>query len=411
MYSMRALDHVLIQFFLFLFWLHRCNSCNVRRIKCSGDRPCASCASANRECIYPAPVEKISVSKTELDDLKKKVEIYEKALQDALPDPAKRNEILQQAAGSPTTAMSPLNSPFTTNNTHFAPSVSGQSIIIKTEPLDDDHTTGRLLHDADGTARFHGETSGATFLDHLKELIGAVIPLAHHQQPSTHDGSAFLSTLGKCYTDDSRPLNEKDVNPLWLPPSTSMVQMLSEVRYVIQDGNGTWPSGGIYWFGDLSHPPPPPIPPQNPSSFDLDEYRSLAFPHAAFAVAAYSTGPWPPMNEREDVKFSDSFFARASMLLRNPLDIGRCAIHDVSALALMAFHLVEVCKRDSAYMHVAAASHLCIMLGAHRGWVDERGKRIFWTVYILDRWLSCLMGRPPVIADEAIRIPLPSDAA
>ncbi|KAM3528602.1 hypothetical protein NHJ13051_002293 [Beauveria bassiana] len=387
-----------------------CNSCNVRRIKCSGEKPCASCASANRECVYPAPIEKVSVSKSELDDLKKKVELYEKALQDALPDPVKRHELLQHAAGSPPSATSPIHSPFSASN-HFAPSVSGQSTMIKPEPIDDDHTTGRLLHDADGTARFHGETSGATFLDHLKELIGAVLPLAQHQQPAPHDGSAFLSSLGKCHTDDSRPLDEKDVNPLLLPPLASMVSMLSEVRFVVQDGNGSWPSGGIYWFGDLAQPPQPPVLPPNQASFDPDAYRSLAFPHAAFAVAAHSTCPWPPINESEDIKFSDSFFARASMLLRNPLDIGRCSIQDVSAFALMAYHLVEVCKRDSAYMHIAAASHLCIMLGAHRGWVDEKGKRIFWTVYILDRWLSCLMGRPPVIADDAIRIPLPSDAA
>lgn len=399
--------------FLTCLPFYRCNSCNVRRIKCSGERPCSSCASANRECVYPAPVEKVSVSKSELEDLKKKVEIYEKALHDALPDPAKRHEIIQHAAagGSPPLSLSPVQSPFAPSAHQFAPSVSGQSTIIKTEPLDEDHTTGRLLHDADGTARFHGETSGATFLDHLKELIGAVLPLAHHQQAPTRDGSKFLSSLGKCYTDDSRPLDEKDVNPLWLPPPQSMVDMLSEVRYVIQDGNGLWPSGGIYWFGDLNMPPQQPVAPPNGVSFSLDSYRSLAFPHAAFAVAAHSTVPWPPVDEQQDIQLSDSFFARASLLLRNPLDIGRCSIGDVSAFALMAYHLIEVYKRDSAYMHIAAAAHLCIMLGAHRGWVDERGKRIFWTVYILDRWLSCLMGRPPVLADEAIRIPLPADAA
>jgi hypothetical protein len=27
----------------------------------------------------------------------------------------------------------------------------------------------------------------------------------------------------------------------------------------------------------------------------------------------------------------------------------------------------------------------------------------------LDRWLSVLMGRPPTLLDEAIRLPLPSD--
>jgi hypothetical protein len=60
-------------------------------------------------------------------------------------------------------------------------------------------------------------------------------------------------------------------------------------------------------------------------------------------------------------------------------------------------------------MYVTAAMHISIMLGAHRGWVDERGKRIFWSVYCLDRWLSCLTGRPPTITDEAIQLPLPAD--
>ena len=382
----------------------------MRRIKCSGERPCASCAAANRECIYPPAVEKISVSKSELDELKRKIELYEKALQDALPDPAKRHELLQHAASSPSESVSPSHSPFSPS-LQFPPSVTAQSSIIKTEPLDDDQTTGRLLQDKAGTSRFLGETSGATFLDHLKELIGAVLPLAHHQQPSPHDGSGFLATLGRYYTDDSRQSNSGDVNPLWLPPTETMATMLTELRYVVQDGNAEWPSGGIFWFGDLNNPPPPPTPPANPVAFDLDAYRSYALYHIAFAVVAFSTSPWPNPNEREQSQLSESFFARAAALLRNPLDIGRCSISDVSALALMAFYLIEVSKRDSAYMHIAAASHLCIMLGAHRGWVDERGKRVFWTVYILDRWLSCLMGRPPVITDDAIRIPLPADAA
>jgi hypothetical protein len=32
---------------------------------------------------------------------------------------------------------------------------------------------------------------------------------------------------------------------------------------------------------------------------------------------------------------------------------------------------------------------------------------VFWTLYILDRWISVLMGRPPSISDESIRLPLP----
>lgn len=70
---------------------------------------------------------------------------------------------------------------------------------------------------------------------------------------------------------------------------------------------------------------------------------------------------------------------------------------------LVGFNLPPV-DSTRATVHRGRQKH-----GAHRGWVDERGKRVFWTLYILDRWLSCLMGRPPTILDDAIRLPLPCD--
>lgn len=348
----------------------------------------------------------MSVSKTELDELRRKIDLYERALQDALPDASRRQELLHQAATSPSSS-SPSHSPFSAGTTF--PSSTSAPASIKTEPADDDQNVGRLLQDPSGTARFLGETSGATFLDHLKELIGAVLPLSHQHQPTPYDGSSWLSSVGKYYTDDSKQLNERNVNPLLLPPDDAMQSLLFEVRYVIQDGNNEWPSGGLYYYGDLDVLPRLPISTKG-EELDSEQYRYLSLYHAAFAVSAYSTVTWPNTLAQYDSSYSESFFARASALLRNPLDIGRCSMHDVSALALMAFYLIEVAKRDSAYMHVAAAAHISIMLGAHRGMVDDKGKRIFWTVYVLDRWLSCLMGRPPIISDDAVRIPAPADA-
>lgn len=62
-------------------------------------------------------------------------------------------------------------------------------------------------------------------------------------------------------------------------------------------------------------------------------------------------------------------------------------------------------------VYVSLAIHIAIIHGAFRGFIDEQSTRKFWTLYILDRWLSVLMGRPPTIADEAVRLPLPSDAS
>jgi hypothetical protein len=96
--------------------------------------------------------------------------------------------------------------------------------------------------------RYHGETSGATFLDSLKEFMATmVVPLMAEVEAG--DGSSFVSSIGQYQTFDSRPLPNPDVKPLWLPTQPEMKSMLAELRYYLQDGTrGDFPSGGIYWL-------------------------------------------------------------------------------------------------------------------------------------------------------------------
>ena len=336
-------------------------------------------------------MEKVSVPRAELDDLREKVKVYEKALHDAVADPTRRQELLVHAA-SPDSSSS--TSPFT-----GAP--------VKTEPTDDNNvlSPGRLLQDADGMGRYLGETSGATFLDHLKELLGAALPLSQRDMRSPDGGGGFLSTLGSYMAPEAQTLTAQNVNPLWLPPDGTIGVVLTELRHFIQDGGGHWPSGGAYWWGELGSVP------VRPPSLDVDvhAFRHLAFHHAALAMACQCTTTQPPPSSDLHQSLSEPYFVRAVALLGNPLDLQRRTIGDVASLAMMSFYLVETNRPDTAYMYVAAAMHISIMLGAHRGWVDERGKRIFWSVYCLDRWLSCLTGRPPTITDDAIQLPMPAD--
>ncbi|KAK6216962.1 fungal specific transcription factor domain-containing protein [Colletotrichum tabaci] len=398
-----------------------CNSCNIRRIKCSGERPCRQCRSSSRDCQYPTIIEKVSVSRNELDDLRRKLDVAERALLAAVPDHTARRQLLLQqehdgdaSAGSSSRAASCLS--FTPPQQHrrkdefheIAFNVDGEA-----DAADADTAEGRQLKDQDGRARFLGETSGATFLDHLKEFMSTVSPLAFNKpwlSPTPNNGSAFLASLGRYQTYDSRPVEaEPDPDPIALPSRADMSAMLADLRHFIQDGNGTFPCGGIYWWGDLgSVPNPVSFSPETPPDAIRHRFRHLAFYHTAFAVACQASTTAASMPVPHDL--SQRYFSRARMLLGNPLDITQYTISDVAVLALMGFYLIEMNRRDAAYIYVSNAMHISIMHGAHRGWVDERGKRVFWTLYILDRWLSCLMGRPPTIMDDAIRLPLPCDA-
>lgn len=264
--------------------------------------------------------------------------------------------------------------------------------------------SGRLLYDPDGTIRYLGESSGATFLDQLKQfmrtLTGSLTFI-----PGSEDGSIFLSTVGCYQTYDSRPLTNPVVDPTWLPEPQEMIQMLHELRQYVQDGNGTFESGGIYWWGDLSKLPARAGPPSIMGLTTDDHRRHLAFYHVCFALSVSIGHTSLQLSEHQ---YGDAFFKRARMLLGNPLDTVRFTLSDVPALSLMGYYLIEVNRRDAAYMYVSLAVHIAIIHGSFMHSADEASKRTFWTLYIMDRWISMLMGRPPVIPDEAIRLPLPA---
>ncbi|EHA47236.1 hypothetical protein MGG_04213 [Pyricularia oryzae 70-15] len=377
-----------------------CNSCNVKRVKCSGERPCRQCKNTSRECIYPVTVDKVTIAKSELDALHAKCAALERCLQEAVPDSARRQQLL--ALGSKSIA------PRRGSDGLHSPAASPVSDGVEEESAVAED--GRLLQDTDGTARYLGETSGATFLDNLKQFMSTIFPLAYNgsapSDPAIHIGNIFLSSVGRYQTSDSQPLLVPIVDPLWLPTSTEMSVKLSDLRYFIQEGGAI--SGGIYFWGDLTSLPHDEKGPAASTAADLVAHRPLAFYHAAFA---YSTlFGLTTTNSKQDGQLGETYFARAKMLLGNPLEVATYSTADVAALALMGMYMVEMNRRDAAYMYITTAMHIYIMHGVHRGWsVDEMGKRVFWTVYILDRWMSCLMGRPPTIQDEVIRLDLPRE--
>ncbi|KAJ5065384.1 hypothetical protein J3E72DRAFT_236009 [Bipolaris maydis] len=364
-----------------------CNACNVRRVRCSGEQPCQRCHKTSRECEYPAPEsDKLSL-KDELERLRRRCAALEAGFQSAAPEDAA--DLIAQLDHGPSASRQ-----------------SGPTFQSVSMDLDQpDANDGRLLVDPCGTQRYLGETSGATFLDYLKQFMLTLVPLTF--QPESADGSSFVASIGRYQTYDSRPIPNPNVDPLWLPDWADMSMMLAELRFYVQDGKDGFLCGGIYWWGDLNNPPTHAASSVSLTSMTTDDtHRYLAFYHVCFALAV-SIGH--PLFRKSDQHAGEAYFKRARKLLGNPLDTVRFTLSDVPVLTLMGFYLIELNRRDAAYVYVSLAVHIAMIHGAFRSCKDEQNKRIFWTLYILDRWLAVLMGRPPTIADEAIRIPLPCD--
>jgi hypothetical protein len=239
--------------------------------------------------------------------------------------------------------------------------------------------------------------------------MATVFPLAFEAAwpgSSNPDTTAFISGLGRYQTHDSRPLLTSAVDPLILATREQAAGMLAELRESAQDGRGAFASGGIYYWVD--------------SEAVLEDYlafvegvrtpelnHNVVTANAVFAVACQFNPKCAPDWE---TGFGQTFFARARHLIGNPLDAS--IINDATVLALLGFYLLNSNRRDAAYIYISVSMHILIVHGVHRAWmVDEQGKRLFWTVYVLDRWLSCLMGRPALVPDDAIKLDLPRDTA
>lgn len=87
-----------------------------------------------------------------------------------------------------------------------------------------------------------------------------------------------------------------------------------------------------------------------------DSFRYLARFHVCFALAS-SVGheSFGQSEQHAGLHNGEAYFKRARILIGNPLDTVRFTVTDVPVLTLMAFYLIEINRRDTAYMYVGLA--------------------------------------------------------
>jgi hypothetical protein len=111
-------------------------------------------------------------------------------------------------------------------------------------------------------------------------------------------------------------------------------------------------------WGDLITVPPPVSSASLNTITTDDRYRSLAFYHVCFALASSIASPTDSASfgqpEQQDC-VGVAYFKRARMLIGNPLDNVRFTLDDVSVFSLMAFYLIEINRRDAAYVYLGLA--------------------------------------------------------
>ncbi|VBB76120.1 Putative protein of unknown function [Podospora comata] len=133
--------------------------------------------------------------------------------------------------------------------------------------------------------------------------------------------------------------------------------------------------------------------------------------HAIFAVAARYTPH--PSGYQSAVKLSEDYATRS----RLEIDTDEPSVDALQALVLLVTAFTAAGKGKRAYMLLTSAVGMAMALELHRE-MDvnarvtpterETRRKLFWSCYLLDRFMACGSKRPSLIADRAIILRLPS---
>jgi proline utilization trans-activator len=108
------------------------------------------------------------------------------------------------------------------------------------------------------------------------------------------------------------------------------------------------------------------------------------------------------------------FFTQALQYLPDMYEEG--SVLFVGVLALIGYFMQNLNRRDAAFLYVGTALRMAISLALHQEVPDprldeaskEQRRRIWWSVYSLDRILCIKGGNPLTIDDQDIAVKLPS---
>ena len=108
------------------------------------------------------------------------------------------------------------------------------------------------------------------------------------------------------------------------------------------------------------------------------------------------------------------YFTQALQILPDIYEDG--SILFVEVLSLVGYYMQNLNRRDAAFLYIGLALRMAISLGLHQevsdGMLDaverEHRRRVWWSVYSMDRILCVKSGNPITIADEDIGVSLPS---
>ncbi|KAE9566734.1 hypothetical protein CGMCC3_g17130 [Colletotrichum fructicola] len=397
-----------------------CLRCRERKVKCSGSEPCTNCIRRATECVFDREDRKVVVSERFLNELKRKSGY---GIDDNLqPSPtSKRSRVnrstspvdedgRRDAKQSPTPA-GDLGA-HDRASTHDVFVVDDGTTVVGGGDLDERRHgsfpvmrnplasgPSRFLTDSNGRRRWLGPSSTWAYSRQVLSMIQGY--LGQHESPELPlnvDAQAFKIDWPSSREALPRPTVDIPSLDYALYLTNTVKFHLGQTYHLFDEDSFMH---GLY---DFYRKGPNTGPKADDRLWYIQFLLIMAFGKALLVPGTPDQSP--P---------GSSLVTRALELLPDAHGLYQDPVLSVEILCCLALYLQSVDHRNSAYTYIGQAFRIAMTQGLHREplsglLTDTEANRlrcIWWTIYILDRKLSSLMGAPNSIQDSDITVHLP----
>ncbi|KAB8235289.1 putative C6 transcription factor [Aspergillus alliaceus] len=365
-----------------------CKRCRSRKVKCSGTHPCEKCRQRRQECVFEDD-RKIVVSEELFLSLKRRVEAIE-----STSTPRKRTRTLDNSSAGESTYAQVVETPQGYAADH--PEGNRYDERFASNPL---VSPGYVKHTGrkQRTWLFLSPTSTWSFSRRVLTTIQTRLsPQNPTPLPLAVDGDAYQLQWRQASSDEL--------------PDISGLPSLEHAQYILNTVQ--------FHFSHLY------------LLFDEDEFLHHLhefYDNAAakvqesrlwyvqfLIVLAFGEALLAPVRKASNTASWTKYFSRAMSLLPDITGLWQDPVLAIEVLTLIGLYFHSIDMRDTAYCYVGHAMRMALVEGHHRAppvvqlgqKLVDRCQNIWWTVYILDRKFSSLIGSPNAVNDEEITTPL-----
>ncbi|KAI1433592.1 fungal-specific transcription factor domain-containing protein [Xylaria sp. CBS 124048] len=393
-----------------------CDSCKRRKQKCNGQTPCSTCTKRGLVCQYTptaldhsglqdgfGPAAKRRHLNSSPNMLKSSIEIEQSTARrnSALMPWAQPTEAGELDLDRPVVIKTPqhrqigMSRPFLTGTDGDFDSRSKFSNASAAADEAEVYPQNRMLQDSTGRLLYIGDSASLSYLQWIRMIV-----------ENTSGPSDFTTDPRRHMIMENTISLPQDLRPTGILPDQRTANILINSFF-------TNTAGFIEVF--------------NKQAFlkSVDEcYKDplgvtpslLCLLYLVFAIGLVMAAPFPGSDEsavieklRSERSNQAELFFRSAKSLADPVSGFEDAdFWSIQALLLMSLYMLAVSKRNASYAYYGMAVRSAFALGLHREESMEVfpheecsvRKRLWRTLFILDRFLSACLGRPTAISEE-----------